>query len=161
MTLEGFVDVDGRLVRGDEIVAEPVVHHTRCMFTSSRGHFHVHTWVFRTNDGREYFGRNGGAEHTISVKATRVRRLAVLDDDGVVAVNGRVLVPGTEVSIKGERGRFRFQYATTTSRGRIVLTFVGGVGQTQAYRSFYPERVATVHRVAKMRPTTKGKNMEW
>lgn len=66
-------------------------------------------------------------------------------------VNGRHLAPGTEVSIRGERGRFRFVHATTTSEGREVLSFIGGPAGREAWRSFYPDRVRRVHRLNRTR----------
>lgn len=65
--------------------------------------------------------------------------------------NGRHLVPGTEVSIRGERGRFRFQNARITSTGKTVLNFVGGAAGHEVFRSFYPERVRRVHRLNRTR----------
>lgn len=61
------------------------------------------------------------------------------------------LVPGTEVSLKGKTGRFRFQYARKTAQGLDELTFVGGPlhGQGERFISVYPERVTRVHRVTK------------
>lgn len=65
--------------------------------------------------------------------------------------NGRHLVPGTEVSIRGERGRFRFISAQETKAGLTVLNFVGGSSGHEAFRSFYPERVRRVHRLNRTR----------
>lgn len=62
-------------------------------------------------------------------------------------VHGRTLTPGSEVSIFGERGRFRFQEAVTTEAGKHWLWFTSASG----FRAFYPERVRTVHRIAKTR----------
>lgn len=61
------------------------------------------------------------------------------------------LVPGTEVSLRGKRGRYRFQYARQTTEGRDELTFVGGPlhGQAERYVSVYPEQVTRVHRTNK------------
>lgn len=66
-------------------------------------------------------------------------------------MHGRELLPGTEVSISGERGRFRFVSATTTSANRLVLDFIGGPAGHECWRSFYPERVKTVHRINRTR----------
>ena len=73
----------------------------------------------------------------------------------MVRVHGRDLEPGTEVSITGERGRFRFVRATTTSAERIVLDFIGGQAGHECWRSFYPERVKTVHRINRTRPNAR------
>ncbi|BBC53783.1 hypothetical protein PBI_JF4_68 [Mycobacterium phage JF4] len=74
-----------------------------------------------------------------------------------VKVNGRALEPGTEVSVKGESGRFRFVKATRTSKGLTVLDFVGGTPGRESFRSFYPERIETVHRIAKTPQNTHPK----
>lgn len=68
-----------------------------------------------------------------------------------VRVHGRELHTGTEVSITGERGRFRFMRATTTSSDRVVYDFIGGTAGHECWRSFYPERIKTVHRISRTR----------
>lgn len=70
------------------------------------------------------------------------------------AVPGKrvTLTPGTEVSLRGKRGRFRFQYAEAQTEVRPpVLTFVGGPlnGQGEKFVSAYPDRVARIHRVGR------------
>ncbi|AYN58545.1 hypothetical protein HOU70_gp64 [Arthrobacter phage Liebe] len=65
------------------------------------------------------------------------------------AVNGRQLVPGTEVSIRGERGRFRFLKRVVLDDGREWLDFWGGPKGAPQWRSFAPEQVRRVHRVNK------------
>jgi hypothetical protein len=72
-----------------------------------------------------------------------------------VRVHGRALEPGTEVSITGERGRYRFVSASTTNSGRVVFDFIGGRPGHECWRSFYPERVKTVHRLSRTRANTK------
>lgn len=63
------------------------------------------------------------------------------------------LTPGTEVSLRGKTGRFRFQYAAVCEFGvhPTVLTFVGGPlnGSRVQYVSAYPERVTRIHRINK------------
>ena len=71
--------------------------------------------------------------------------------ESVVRVHGRDLHPGTEVSISGERGRFRFIRATTTSTERVVLDFIGGQPGHECWRSFYPERIKSVYRLNRTR----------
>uniref|UniRef100_A0AAU8GP10 DUF7246 domain-containing protein n=1 Tax=Mycobacterium phage Pharb TaxID=3136626 RepID=A0AAU8GP10_9VIRU len=86
------------------------------------------------------------------MKRTKVYRApAVAVEQPEVVVHGRVLLPGTEVSIRGERGRFRFKSAARTSGGRIVCDFIGGPAGHEQWRSFYPERIRTVHRLARTR----------
>ncbi|WRQ08333.1 hypothetical protein JDBV13_00085 [Mycobacterium phage june] len=93
---------------------------------------------------------------TTSFKEARQRVLsaaagAACELCGEVRVHGKVLTPGTEVSVRGERGRFRFVKASTTSTGRQVLDFIGGPAGYEQWRSFYPERIKTVHRIARTR----------
>ena len=66
-------------------------------------------------------------------------------------VHGRYLAVGTEVSIKGESGRFRFQYAIEKPDGTVWLEFIGGRKGCEVFRSFYPERVRRVHRLKRTR----------
>jgi hypothetical protein len=70
-----------------------------------------------------------------------------------VRINGRYVEPGTELTIHGEGGvRFIFVQVVTTPAGKRWLdvweTEKGSAGR---YRSFYPERVRTVHRLNKTR----------
>lgn len=65
-------------------------------------------------------------------------------------VNGRILTPGTEVSIRGERGRFRFVKRVTNPRADW-LDFVGGKKGHAAFRSFGEDRVRRVHRISHTR----------
>lgn len=63
-------------------------------------------------------------------------------------VNGRHLEPGTEVSIRGERGRFRFvKRVTRPERGIEWLDFWGGPAKAPHLRSFTADRVRRVHRL--------------
>ena len=66
-------------------------------------------------------------------------------------VHGRILTAGSEVSIRGERGRHRFLESVTTDAGVHWLWFMGPCG----FRAFYPDRVRTVHRIAKTRENLK------
>lgn len=72
-------------------------------------------------------------------------------------VNGRILTPGTEVSIKGERGRFRFVKRVRTDKGADWLDFIGGPVNAPSWRSFGEERVKRVHRIAKTRKSQQEK----
>lgn len=78
-----------------------------------------------------------------------------MTDDEAVFVNQRRLVPGTEVSISGKRGRFRFLNASYTSEGKLVLNFVGGRSGHEMMRSFYPEQIKRVHRLNTTRANWK------
>lgn len=59
-------------------------------------------------------------------------------------VHGRNVAPGTELSIKGERGRFRFVKHVTTATTEWIDVWGGPKGREQM-RSFRPEQVKTVH----------------
>ncbi len=65
------------------------------------------------------------------------------------------LSPGTELSVRGERGRFKFIHHCTNDRtGEGWITVWGplsGDGQRAQWRSFDPARVRTVHRLRKTR----------
>lgn len=65
--------------------------------------------------------------------------------DGQIQVNGRWLRVGSEVSITGQRGRFRYTGQSRSSSGRLILHFIGGPPNHEMIRSFYPERIGTVH----------------
>jgi hypothetical protein len=72
-----------------------------------------------------------------------------------VRVHGRILTPGSEVSIKGERGRYRFIKAVRTPTA-YWLDFVGGPAKITMWRSFGPDRVKTVHRIHTTRENNKA-----
>lgn len=61
--------------------------------------------------------------------------------------NGRRITPGTEVSIRGERGRFRFLKRVTRDSGAEWLDFWGGPKGCEAWRSFSADQVRRVHRI--------------
>lgn len=63
--------------------------------------------------------------------------------------NGRHIGPGTEVSIRGERGRFRFLKRVTRDNGLEWLDFWGGPKGAEAWRSFSASQVRRVHRINK------------
>jgi hypothetical protein len=68
--------------------------------------------------------------------------------------NGRHIQAGTELSIKGVSGRFRFiKYVNTGSAKWVDV--VGGRKGVTTFRSFRPERIKTVHRVNKTRENAK------
>jgi hypothetical protein len=58
-----------------------------------------------------------------------------------IEVNGRKVVQGTELKIKGERGRFLFHHQVDTGETVWVDVFA----KTGAHRFFYPERIQVVH----------------
>lgn len=68
--------------------------------------------------------------------------------------NGRHITPGTELSIKGVSGRFRFiKYVSTPQAEWIDV--VGGKRGVSTFRSFRPEQIKTVHRINKTRENVK------
>lgn len=69
----------------------------------------------------------------------------VIHANSDIQVNGRWLNIGSEVTIAGERGRFRYTGFSHTSEQKLVLHFVGGANGHEMMRSFYPERVKTIH----------------
>ena len=67
-----------------------------------------------------------------------------------VSPSGRHLEVGTEVSIRGERGRFRFmRHVVNHATGAEWMDFWGGPKHAYQWRSFRPDRIRTVHRVNK------------
>jgi hypothetical protein len=61
-----------------------------------------------------------------------------------IQINGRNVVPGTELKIEGERGRFRFMRYVIN--GDITWIDVhGGASGYESVRSFRLERVKRVH----------------
>lgn len=68
-------------------------------------------------------------------------------EDREVKIHGRIVTPGTELSIKGERGRMRFiKQVTRPERGYQWIDVADPQGQI---RSFYLDRVRRVHRISK------------
>jgi len=70
-----------------------------------------------------------------------------------ITVNGRRVVSGTELSIRGVPGRYRFVEHVRTPPGAEWITCLGKAraGEPVHFRSFHPDRVKTVHRVTKLR----------
>lgn len=60
-------------------------------------------------------------------------------------INGRNVTKGTELKISGERGRFVFVNYTKTDKGKEWITVWGGPKGLESTRSFYLDRVKTVH----------------
>ena len=61
-----------------------------------------------------------------------------------IQVNGRTVVAGTELSITGEAGRFRFVKHVKTPTAEWI-DVVGGRKGYSVFRSFYVSKVITVH----------------
>lgn len=64
--------------------------------------------------------------------------------------NGRQVEVGDEMSVQGERGRFRFVEHVLTDAEESITVY-GGTDGAQAFRSFRPERVTVIHRKGKLR----------
>jgi hypothetical protein len=64
-----------------------------------------------------------------------------------VKINGRIVEPGTELSVQGEPGRFVFRWMTGS-----YLTCWGGRQGYEKFRTFRPEQVRRVHSKSKRRP---------
>lgn len=59
-------------------------------------------------------------------------------------LNGRILKRGTEFSVKGEKGRFRFIAHVVTDKTEWI-DCVGGQKGYEMLRAFSPSRVRRVH----------------
>lgn len=88
--------------------------------------------------------------------ATRKAKKITENPFGIITIdtfkfNGRTLTKGTEVSIRGERGRFRFVGHKVHPNGNEWLDFIGGKKGCDAWRSFAPDSIRTVHRINRTR----------
>jgi hypothetical protein len=62
-----------------------------------------------------------------------------------IQINGRNVTVGTEMKIKGERGRFRFMKHVTNADGVEWIDVWGGPKKSEHTRSFRLDRVQRVH----------------
>lgn len=85
------------------------------------------------------------------MKRCKIIQPKPLAEGPAIIVRGRELTRGVEVSIRGERGRFRFVKSSVTSEGRVVGDFIGPSEAHAAWRSFYADRIKTVHRTKSRR----------
>lgn len=60
-------------------------------------------------------------------------------------INGRNVSKGTELKVKGQRGRFRFIKHVLTEEGHEWIDAIGGPKGSEQWRSFRPSEVKTVH----------------
>lgn len=78
----------------------------------------------------------------------RIPTLAEAHPDWVVSdtmkVNGRVVEKNTELSIKGQSGRFLFIKHVVTPNCEWI-DVLGGKARYKQFRSFRPEQIKTVH----------------
>ncbi|QWY81892.1 hypothetical protein SEA_HONK_69 [Microbacterium phage Honk] len=89
---------------------------------------------------------------------SRRRKLPGLPHDWIesreLVINGRHVSPGVELSIRGERGRFRFvKHVIRPERGVEWIDVWGGPKGCPQLRAFRPEDVRRVHRIKR---TDKG-----
>lgn len=61
------------------------------------------------------------------------------------SARGRHLAVGTEFSVHGEPGRFRFAEHVVSPSGAEWVTAFGGPRKVNVCRSFRPERIKSVH----------------
>lgn len=59
-------------------------------------------------------------------------------------INGRILEKGSEFSVKGQRGRFRFIAHVVTDKTEWI-DCIGGQKGYEVFRSFNPDQVRRVH----------------
>lgn len=73
-----------------------------------------------------------------------------------ITINGRAVTPNTEVSIKGEAGRFTFRYSLRPDE----VTVWGGQPQYEKWRTFKLDRVRTVHRKPRLRKNAEAEQVD-
>lgn len=75
-----------------------------------------------------------------------------------IVVNGRRVDAGTELSIKDERGRFKFvRHVYNPDLDVEWVDVVGGAKGARQHRSFRQDRIKRVHYINKMPLTVKEK----
>jgi len=62
-------------------------------------------------------------------------------------INNKIVTPGTELSIRGERGRFKFLKHVINSEHE----WIDVLSTTGQFRSFPLDKVKTVHRIKRLR----------
>lgn len=89
-----------------------------------------------------------GMIHSVMAKKQNKKNVKGHPDSWIVKneiqVNGRTVITGTELSITGEAGRFRFVKHVKTPTAEWI-DVVGGRKGYSVFRSFYVSRVKTVH----------------
>ncbi len=63
-----------------------------------------------------------------------------------IIVQGQMLTKGTELLVKGKRGKFRYVDASLTSTGKTVLNLIGPVGIHEHFSAVYIENVKKIYR---------------
>lgn len=78
-----------------------------------------------------------------------------------IVIHGRHVVRGSELSIKGERGRFNFiKHVLNPKTGSEWVDVVGGAVGYRTMRSFSIDRIRRVHNKAKTREGRKAKGLD-
>lgn len=68
--------------------------------------------------------------------------------DTETVINGRRVTVGQRLSVRGERGVFRFtKRVLNTDNGAEWISVIGGPPGAEKWRDFRPEQVKTVHRM--------------
>lgn len=70
--------------------------------------------------------------------------------------NGRHVTPGTELSVRGAKGRYTFVAHVTAGAGEWIDCY-GGPDTRPAMRSFSLDRITVVHRTIKRRASDMPK----
>lgn len=76
-----------------------------------------------------------------------------------ISIHGRNVGRDTELSIKGERGRFRF-LRQITNGDKVWIDVVGGSNGHKQMRSFYLDKVRRVHYKNKTREGRRAKGLD-
>ncbi len=87
-------------------------------------------------------------------KKEKIDNRALINPDWVtsdtIKVNGRIVEAGTELSIRGVRGRFKFIAHVKTSTTEWI-DVVGGMAGYKHFRAFKPDQIKTVHYKKRLR----------
>lgn len=76
-----------------------------------------------------------------------------------IIIHGRNVVLNTELSIKGERGRFRF-LKQITNGDKVWIDVIGGSNGRKQIRSFHLDKVRRVHYKNKTREGRRAKGLD-
>jgi hypothetical protein len=72
-----------------------------------------------------------------------------------IQINGRTVTMGTELSIRGESGRFRFIKHVKTPDSEWI-DVIGGKKNYEMWRSFAMENIKTVHRLNRTKQNSES-----
>jgi Na+-transporting NADH:ubiquinone oxidoreductase subunit NqrF len=78
-----------------------------------------------------------------------------------IVIHGRHVKQGSELSIKGERGRFNFiKHVLNPKTGSEWVDVVGGAAGYKTLRSFHVDKIRRVHSKAKTKAGRKAKGLD-